>query len=242
MSYLAQNVVRLRLFAFHYAGGSANVFRKWQESLPQAVKVMPVELPGHGARLGEPLLPSMPEVVAEVAKSIMGNLDKPFVFFGHSMGALLAFELASLLRRQFLPQPVHLIVSAHGAPHLTGAHEPIHQLPDAQFIQKLVNLNGTPEGVLNNPELRALFLPIIRNDFQVCETYKYKGSTPFDFPITVYGGEKDSEVDYKSLAAWGQHSTAGINIRMFGGDHFFIHSHAQDFLQQLSKDLKTIIV
>jgi medium-chain acyl-[acyl-carrier-protein] hydrolase len=234
-------VADLRLFCFHYAGGNAHIFRDWHQKLPQHVQVVPVELPGHGTRLRESLLDSIPALVQEIATGITGYLDRPFVFFGHSMGALLSFEIARFLRRYFLPQPVHLYVSAHIAPHLSEERETIHQLPDDELTEKLRELNGTPEAVLNNPELRELFLPIIRNDFKVCETYQFKSGLPLDCPITVYGGVDDADVAHQELQAWGQHTTAGIQLRLIDGDHFFIHNQQDQFLRELKNDLEHLL-
>ncbi|MBN1481959.1 thioesterase [candidate division KSB1 bacterium] len=241
LNFIPRPDVRVRVFCFHYAGGNANVFRGWDNASPEEMQIVPIELPGHGSRLGEPLLDSVSDIVREIAQGIAGYLDKPFVFFGHSMGALISFELTRFLRRYFLPQPVHLFVSAHAAPHVSKDREHIHRLPEDEFTQKLRTLNGTPDAVLTNPELRELFLPIIRNDFKVCETFAFKPGLPLECPITVYGGINDTDVQQEDLAAWEQHTTAGIQLRQFDGDHFFLHSHEKEVLQTLVKDLSSLL-
>lgn len=237
LNFVPRAETSVRVFCFHYAGGNANIFRGWDNAAPDDIHIVPVELPGHGSRLGEPLLDSISDIVRATAQGIAGYLDKPFVFFGHSMGALISFELARFLRRYFLPQPMHIFVSAHAAPHLSKDREPIHRLPEDELTHKLKSLNGTPDAVLTNPELRELFLPIIRNDFKACETFTFKPGLPLTCPITVYGGIDDADVGKEELMGWEQHTTAGIQVRLFTGDHFFLHSHEKEVLQTFVNDL-----
>src|SRR2546421_132109 len=134
----------LRLFCFPYAGGSSRLFYRWQEGLPASVEVVPVELPGRGMRLSQPPFANLRPMVQAIVEAIAPRLDKPFAFFGHSMGALISLELARALRREHGREPVHLFVSGRRAPHLPETLPPMHDLPEAEFIEGLRGLNGTP--------------------------------------------------------------------------------------------------
>ncbi len=163
----------LRLFCFPYVGGGALIFRTWPNSLPATAEVCPVELPGRGTRLKETPFTRLLPLVQALAQALLPHLDKPFAFFGHSMGALISFELTRQLRRLYGLVPLHLFVSAHRAPQLPDPDPPIHTLPEAEFMEELRCLNGTPKEVLEQPELMELMLPILRADFALCETYIY---------------------------------------------------------------------
>lgn len=232
---------QLRLFCFPYAGGSTLIFRRWAEALPASVEVCPVELPGRGSRLNEtPFAHLMPLAQATVA-ALAPFLDRPFALFGHSLGATLAFEVARLLRDEQQRTPVHFIVSARRAPQIENPEPPIHDLPEAEFMDEVRSLNGTPQDVLEHPELMAMMLPLLRADFCVSETYVYQPGAPLDCPITVYGGLQDEHVLREHLEAWSEHTTKGFTLRMLKGDHFFINTEQPLLLHVLARDLHRIV-
>ncbi|MEQ8964161.1 MAG: alpha/beta fold hydrolase, partial [Coleofasciculus sp. C2-GNP5-27] len=140
---------KLRLFCFHYAGGGAWSFRDWSDNLPSSVEVCSIELPGRGFRLAEAAFTSLDPLVRAIADVLVPHLDKPFAFFGHSMGGLVSFEVARVLRTNQGLNPVHLFVSAHRAPQLPDPDPPIHNLPEPEFLDELRHLEGTPEEVLD---------------------------------------------------------------------------------------------
>lgn len=230
---------QLRLFCFPYAGGGAQIFRPWPDSLPPTVEVCAIELPGRGTRLKHASFTRIEPLVEAIALALLPMLDKPFAFFGHSMGALVSFELARLLRKQSSLRPRHLFVSGRRAPQIPNL-EIIHTLPEAELIEKLSGYNGTPSEVLKNPELMELFLPILRADFEVLETYVYKNEPAFDFPITAFGGLQDAEVTRQDLEAWANHTTAAFDLQMFPGNHFFIHSDQKLLLEALTSQLQQV--
>lgn len=235
---------RLKMFCFPYAGGSAAIYRGWQEELPSTIDVCPVQLPGRESRLLEQPFTHIDPMVKELVEALKPHMDRPFVFFGHSMGALIAFELTRELRRQKLGlEPVHLFVSGKSAPHRKIDRDPVHQLPHDQFIQRLRKLNGTPEAVLQNEELMELLLPILRADFAVNETYQYQEESPFPIPIHCYGGTGDVDIPEANHDAWRDHTTEAFKLKMFEGNHFFLNNPTirKELLLDVTAELNRIV-
>jgi medium-chain acyl-[acyl-carrier-protein] hydrolase len=227
----------LRLFCFPYAGGSAFNFRGWADQLPATVELCLIELPGRGLRMKEKPFTRMLPLVQAIAQALLPHLDKPFIFFGHSMGGLISFELARLLPRDYGLSPVHLFVSGRRAPQIPAPDSPIHALPDPAFLEKLRRLNGTPEAVLKSGELMQLLIPTLRADFAVLETYIYAPGPTLDCPITAFGGLQDREVNCDDLEAWREQTNAAFSLQMFRGNHFFLHSAQSLVLQSLCRKL-----
>jgi medium-chain acyl-[acyl-carrier-protein] hydrolase len=225
------------LFCFPYAGGGASIYQTWAEHLPDAVEVCPVQLPGRGARTKEKPLTDMVLLIEALAAALIPLLDKPYAFFGHSMGAVISFELARYLRSHQSPLPVHLFISGRVAPQITGTERTMSDLPEEEFIEELIRLNGTPREVLDNPELMSLMLPLLRADFLLCESYAYKVEPPLDCPITVFGGLQDVETGPEKLEGWSEQTTRGFVRRLLPGDHFFLHSQRADLLRALAQEL-----
>lgn len=227
---------RLRLFCFPYAGGSAQTYRRWSESLP-GIEVFPVQLPGRGSRLFEPLFTDHLTTIHAIAGAIQPYLDKPFALFGHSLGGLIAYELAHLLLDSHGLSPIHLLVSSHRAPHLPNTDRKVHDLPEDELIQEIIRLNGTPQQVLDSPELMKMILPLIRADFQIYEEYVYSSHPKLPCPVTVYGGLGDSCVTCDQLQEWEQHTDAQFSMKMMPGDHFFIHTSERELLNSIYQQL-----
>lgn len=230
----------VRLFCFPYAGGSSIIFRTWADSLPTAVEVCSIELPGRGTQMKSAPFSRLEPLVGALAQALFTHLNKPFAFFGHSMGAVISFELARLLRKEYGLEPVHMFVSGRHAPQIPDPHPPIHPLSEPEFIEELRRLNGTPEALLKNAELMQLLVPILRADFEVLETYVYTTEPPLDCPITAFGGLQDREVNCDELQAWREQTNAAFSLQMFRGDHFFLNSAQSLLLQSLSQELRQI--
>ncbi len=228
---------RLRLFCFPYAGGSASVFRDWQADIGPAIDIWPVRLRGRESRIFEPPLTSVGELVTSIAAEILPCIDGPFAFFGYSFGALLAFETARALRTAGAA-PDHLVVAALKAPHLPVRRKPIHSLPDNDFAGELRKFRGTPDAVLRDPELMSLVLPGIRADFCAYETYVHEPHGPLECPMTAMGGIRDASVSLDELEAWRDHTSGPFGIRMFPGDHFFLHSARRLLTWTLAQELR----
>lgn len=233
----AHEKATVRLFCFPYAGGSAHIYRSWQNLLPAWVQVCAVQLPGRGNRLREPAHTNLRELVSAAAAALKPYMELPYLFFGHSMGALISFELARHLRRENFSQPVGLLVSGCRAPQAQLTKSYTYNLPDAEFIEELRRLNGTPAEVLEHPELMEVMLPLLRADFQLLQTYCYQEDEPFDYPITAFGGTKDAEVSYAALEAWKTQTKSKFACRLFPGDHFFLQTSREHLVKAISEEL-----
>ncbi len=228
----------LRLFCFPYAGAGPVVYRAWPESLHPQVEVASVQYPGRENRLREAPLSTLQPLLETLSGEIRPFLDKPFAFFGHSLGGLIAFELARLMRRQQLPQPKHLFISSRRAVHLPETHKPIHYLEDQAFTEAiLIRYNGIPEVVWKDPELMSLFLPVLKADFALIETYQYYTEPAFDFPISAYGGYQDPNASQEELSAWKTHTSDRFTLEMFPGDHFFLQQQRLQLLKSVNDSL-----
>ena len=228
----------LRLFCFPYAGGSSTIFRPWLNKLPANIEISPIELPGRGSKIKLAPLNRLEPIIESLSLQIKPYLDKPFVFFGHSMGGLLSFELARLLYKKYVVSPNHLFISARRAPQLIDSEPPIHALSESDFIDKLRDYNGTPNAVLKNQELMQLFLPILRADFAVLETYTYHHAPPLECPISVFGGLEDDKVSVEELESWKGQTNNNFFLLIFPGGHFFINDSHSLLTEKISEILK----
>jgi medium-chain acyl-[acyl-carrier-protein] hydrolase len=229
--------VRLRLFCFPYAGGSGTMFRSWRMAMPPGVDVCGVQLPGRGTRVRERYFRHIDTLVPALTEAILPLCDRPFAFFGHSVGALIAFEVARHLRRQKGPEPLLLIASGRRAPQLPSEQPPIYALPHDAFVEELRQLEGTPEEVLHNQELMDLLIPTLRADFEICDTYEFQPGTSLSVPIIAYGGADDRDDTPPKLAAWRSATDGPFSMRQFPGGHFFIHTAEPQLLRAVSADL-----
>ncbi|WP_448544556.1 thioesterase II family protein [Roseiflexus sp.] len=212
----------VRLICLPHSGAGASSFAGWTAALPDWIEVCAVQLPGHETRYLEPLCTSIPSLINAMAPALLPVLlDCPTAFFGHSMGALLAFELARQLRREAGVLPRRLYLSAHRAAHLPARHPPTHTLPDDELWALVQSFNGTSAEVLAHPELRQIFLPILRADFTACETYVYQPDQPLECPVVACGGLEDDSVTPEELESWRVHTSADFRLRLFPGGHFY---------------------
>ena len=227
----------LRLFCFPYAGGGATIYHSWPASLPPTVEVCGIQLPGRGSRLKEKPYTRASPLIESLAVEMAPYLDRPFAFFGHSLGAMISFELAHRLRGERGLEPAHLFVSGRRAPQLPKPDRDIYQLPEPEFIEQLRRLNGTPREVLEHPELMGVMIPSLRADFEMSETYVYSARPPLRCPITALGGLEDEEVTRPDLEAWRAQTSGPFSLRLLPGDHFFLHSSKSVILQLISRGL-----
>ncbi len=229
---------RLRLFCFPYAGAGASIFRTWLENVPPEIEICPIQLPGRENRLKETPFTRLSPLIQTLAPLFRPYLEIPFAFFGHSLGALLCFELAREFRKQNFPSPVHLFISGSRAPQIPDLDVPIHRLPESKFLESLRHLNGTREDVLQNPELLQVLLPALRSDFAILETYFYAAQERLNCPITAFGGMEDSKVSYEQLDAWRNQTSGDFKLQLFPGDHFFLHHHRKALLDAIAQEIQ----
>ncbi len=228
---------QLTLFCFPYAGGSAHTFMKWVNTLSDNVELVIIQAPGRGARMLEPLYSSMEPLIAELTKQITPLLYKPYVFFGHSLGSRIAFELMNQSQKLGYPLPKQFIASGSRSPQDLCMKAPIYRLPRDEFIDELRKLNGTPQSILENSELMELVLPLLKADFEIADTYSYKGNIKFNCPINVFGGKEDT-ISIEQLNNWGSFFTQKNTVTMLDGDHFFIDSHSHLVQSNVDKILQ----
>ena len=235
-----RGLARARFFCFPYAGGGAQVYRAWPASLGDDIEVCVAQLPGREKRFGEPALSNV-DALAEPLGDAMSQLgDLPYVMFGHSLGALVAFEVARKLRRAGHPMPGALFASGHRAPQLPDPNPQVHALPEDEFVDELRELDGTPEAVFESPELLALVLPMLRADFAAAETYQYTPGEPLSCALTVLGGREDSLVEVDCLEPWREQADGAFDLQLFDGGHFFLHSHTSAVLGLITHALNRL--
>ncbi|MFV8755933.1 thioesterase II family protein [Nannocystaceae bacterium ST9] len=232
---------QLPLLCFPHAGGGGVEYRHWARSLPGRVAVWPVALPGREARLGEPAIRRVGVLIDAMVEALADHLDRPYALFGHSMGAVLAFEFARGMRRIGAREPVLLAVSGRRAPTLaeSGERVVLHDRPDEDLLDHLRRLAGTPTEVLAEPALQRLILPTLRADFEMLETWAYVPELPLDCPIHAFAGREDPVAPTREVARWRELTLAEFELCELPGDHFFLRPQAAALLARLADALAT---
>ena len=227
-----------RLFCFPYAGIGPSAYRSWIQALPESIEARLVQLPGREGRWKESPLTSLDDIAARVTEAIAPELDRPFAFYGHSLGALAAFEVARRLRRAGAAGPAHLFVAAHRGPHLPNPHPEMRQLADNAFVAELRRrYDGIPQAVIDNPELLELMLPCLRADFHAYETYTYVSEPPLSCPISAFGGDHDLYVRPAEIAGWRDQTAARFRMRIVQANHFFVQTERDRVISAIAEDL-----
>lgn len=231
-------MTQLTLLCLPYSGASAMVYSRWRRKLPSWLQVQPVELPGRGARFDEPLQTDMGPLALQLARELRPTLQAPYALFGHSLGALLACELAHSLRELGCPQPLALFASGTAAPTMRADYDRGFAVPktDAELIDQLRTLNGTSEEILANEELMALTLPVLRADFLLCGRFQPRLRAPLDCPVHVLGGTTDKATT-EQLMGWRRETSGSFSLDMLAGGHFFIHEHEARVLRLIKDQL-----
>ncbi len=241
--YRRQPDVQFRLFCFPYAGGGATVYRLWGQQLPAAVEVQAVQLPGREDRFKETALTSMEQLLDALVPALLPFLDRPYAFFGHSMGSAIAYALSCRLSERGLPLPLQLWVSGRSAPHWPRTVSDLHALPDLQFLDQLQSrYGGIPSEVWQDKELRALVLPTMRADMTLLETYRQPSMPPLPCPIACFWGRHDPHLNLEGMAAWQQLTSGSFRTQLFDGDHFYLKQQPQLLLNAIQQQLATLVV
>lgn len=233
----AKPKAKRRIFCFPYAGSGASAFRAWDKFLPDKVELCPIQLPGRETRASESAYTRIEPLIDALSRELKPVLDIPYVLFGYSMGALIAFDLARRFNAEAVPGPLHLFLAARRGPRLEDPYPRTENLDENEFVSLLRTIGGTPKAILENPEILQIVLPTLRADFALCENYKYREGTILDCPFTVFGGTTDVKATADTLAAWGPETRSSCSVKMFSGDHFFIHNHHTEILQNILKIL-----
>jgi surfactin synthase thioesterase subunit len=224
--------VSLRLFCFPHAGGTAAAYTGWARALEAGpVEIVAAQLPGRDGRSGEAHATGLDEIVDGLADAAAQMLDRRYAFFGHSLGALTAFELARRLRDRGLPRPTQLFVSGAFAPQLPNDAAPLRFIEgDTAFLEAVaMKYGGVPKIVLEQAQLRASLVPALRADLALTETYVYRAAPRLDCAIRAYAGAADPIVTEARLSAWREQTTGEFSMRLFSGHHFYLN-RARDTL------------
>lgn len=228
---------RARLFCLAHAGGGPVFFRAWRDSLGPEIELCAIVLPGRDGRRRELAFTRMGQLIGPLVDALRPLTDMPFALFGHSMGAAIAYEAARRLGSSAGGGPIGLFVSGRRAPFLPARRQPFHVLPDDEFLRVLGALNGTPREVLGDPELVRVFLPCLRADFELIETYEAMPGPPLSCSVSAFAGDSDPEVNPRELAAWSRVTSGEFRSRMFKGDHFYLQGAHPELLARLREEL-----
>jgi medium-chain acyl-[acyl-carrier-protein] hydrolase len=228
----------VQLFCFPNAGAGGSAFRGWAEGCHPELEITWVLFPGRDGRVWKTPYTNIHELVPVLVDALQVSSDRNFVFYGHSLGAKIAFEAARELRRRGLPGPSHLFVGACHAPQLPWPHPSVHLLEDGRFIQEMqTRYGGIPIQVIKDAELRALLIPLLKADVRLVETYHYRPEPPLDCPITAFGGSADNTVERPAIEAWKQQTTSTFQLHIMPGDHFFLQSARDRLLATMAAEL-----
>lgn len=232
-----------RLICFPWAGGGSIHFARWGNVLNSSIEVFAVKLPGRESRAKEPFFQNMQQVVDEVLGALLPTMrEKPFALFGHSFGALTSFAVADVLKQQHNLEPVHMFVSGASAPYseMRLNHPKRSELSDEEFLRWMTSIGGTPPELLSNPEVMKLFLPALRADLWLVESYRCnKPEQPFlSCPVTCFDGKDDIPHD---LQAWKEVTSGEFMVKMLDGAHFYLKeaSNEKILLDYITKQLET---
>lgn len=241
-----QPQARYRLFCFHYAGGSASLYRTWPALLAArhpTVEVCAIQLPGRENRLSEAPFAQMEELIHALLSALRPEFDRPFVLFGHSMGAIIAYELAQALQRTGGPMPIHLMVSGRRAPSLPDPFVPLHGLPTDEMLRAIGQRYGNlPDLVIQDAELKAIYAPLLQADFTLVETYQPSSLRPLPCPITALGGDADPFASEAELLAWQPLTQTQFTLHLLPGGHFYLQEQTAALLAFITQALGAIPV
>jgi len=230
---------KIKLFCLPYGGGSSAFYMSWRKLLDERIDLKPIELSGRGKRFSEPLYKSINGAIEDVYGIICEELDgTPYAIFGHSMGTLLAYESLRKIIYYEKQEPVHVFMSGRYPPYIEVEKEMLHLLSDEEFIDRIVKLGGTDQKVIENEEILKLFLPILRNDFRLVETYKHNGDKlKLNCEMSILNGKYDDFVASKEIELWSECTCKKCNFYEFDSGHFFINEYKEAVINIINNTL-----
>jgi len=230
----------LRLFCLPWAGSGALGYASWNLPPELAVEVWSAQLPGREDRFEEQPLRRIAPMAAQLRAAAAPLLDRPFALFGHSMGALLAFELARELRRHGDPAPSRMFVSGCPAPGLPRRRPAASTLADPDLLRRLAEMAGPSVSALRDPEVLLWLAPTIRADLEACETHRPAEEPRLTVPLIPLAATDDSEVTVDEVAEWRRHSEHCDPVRVFEGGHLYLLDHREEVLARLAAELALV--
>ncbi len=235
-------IPRIRLFCFPFLGGNSSYFNDWSEHLPSWIDVCAIELPGRQKRLFEEPITKFQTLIDNLGYALRPFISEiPFVFFGHSFGGLVSFELANKIKKDAGVAPQALFISGCAPPSRLINIEWSQMQGEKQIIDWLRKLQGTPEWALENAEFIDFVLPVIKADYELLKTYHYVETQPINIPIYTFGGINDYEVSEGDLREWSKFTNRNFEMHLFPGGHFFINTTKKEFLSKIYKLLRPLI-
>jgi medium-chain acyl-[acyl-carrier-protein] hydrolase len=228
-----------RLFCFPHAGGGAASFASWRKLAGAGLTVCPVQPPGRAERHQHPPHRTVTSYVDDLIAAAEHQFTGTYALFGHSVGSVVAFELVRTLHAAGKPLPVRLFVSGRAAPHLPDTRPRLRDLPTRELIPHLRTMGGTPDVFLSDPELLEVFLPLLRADFTLNETYRHVPAEPLPVPITAFGGDRDPRADVAELRGWAELTGAGFAVHTYPGGHFYLEQHTTALLDVMRAELRS---
>lgn len=222
-----------RLFCFPYAGGSAAVYSTWNDFLPDNVELVAIQPPGRANRWSEKLHASVTEMVDDLVHAIPAWLDRPYMIYGHSLGSSVAFEMLHALEQKKLRLPERFFAGARRAPHYPPRTAPIHEYPLEEFKSEIKKLNGTPDSILNDPDMMEILVPVLRKDFKAAYTYHRDPFSKIDCKVSIFGGAADNTVAQEDLLGWQEHFATTMDMYIVDGDHFFLDDNTKVIVDRI---------
>jgi medium-chain acyl-[acyl-carrier-protein] hydrolase len=223
------------LFCLPNAGAAASAYAGWRRLARNGVQVCPVQLPGRAERYTETPYDRTGPLVDALLDAIGDQFAGRYAFFGHSMGAAVAYELVRRLDVSTRTRPAHIFVSGRAAPHLAEPNRALHNLPLDALIAELRVIGGTPEEVLRERDLMERLQGLLRADFAVNETYRCPEDEPVGVPLTVLGGDHDPRASVASLHAWRPLTTGKFEVRIYPGGHFYLTERPAELVELISQ-------
>ena len=228
----------MNLFTIPYAGGSANYYSRWKRMINKNIAIVPIEFTGRGKRTTEALYNNIYEAVDDIFKQIKKGITcSSYALFGHSMGALICFELAYLIQDRKLPMPNHIFISGRHAPRLKNDDKAIHLFEKNDFIKEIMAMGGTDKEIFEHAELANYFIPIIKNDLRIVYEYQFEQERiPLDCDFSIFTGKEES-YSTEQIMGWSKYTTGYCKFYKFDGGHFFINTETEKIISIINQTL-----